>query len=73
MDKLETRKFIQEALEGVVDTEEFNEEAFEEVFEKVDDDKSGTVDKNEMLIFVRRMFGTISKTTSVKIKNIQDT
>ena len=45
LDKQETRLFVQEALEGVVDNEEFNEDAFEEVFIKVDTDKSGTVDK----------------------------
>ena len=45
LDKQETRLFVQEALEGVVDNEEFNEDAFEEVFIKVDEDKSGTVDK----------------------------
>jgi len=45
LDKQETRLFVQEALEGVVDNEEFNEDAFEEVFSKVDEDKSGKVDK----------------------------
>jgi Ca2+-binding EF-hand superfamily protein len=53
LDKEETRKFVQDTLGNLGGKDEFSEDAFDEVFQTFDEDNSGTIEKSEMLMFIR--------------------
>ena len=53
LDKDETKKFVQEAIGGMGDADEFTSEAFDAIFETFDKDGSGTIEKDEMIEFLR--------------------
>jgi Ca2+-binding EF-hand superfamily protein len=50
LDKDESREFIKDTV-GNIDAE-FNEEAYENLFNEFDEDGSGTLEKSELFLFV---------------------
>ena len=46
---------MKDALGNLGDDGEFDEKGFEEVFDGFDDDQSGTVDKSEMIEFIKKL------------------
>ena len=56
-DKAETKKFVQDTLGNLGSGDEFSDEAFDEVFATFDKDNSGTVEKNEMVVFIKQLLG----------------
>ena len=57
LDKMETKKFVQDTLGNLGSGDEFSDEAFDEVFATFDKDNSGTVEKNEMVVFIKQLLG----------------
>ena len=55
--KEETKKFVQDTLGNLGSGDEFSDEAFDEVFATFDKDNSGTVEKNEMVVFIKQLLG----------------
>mgnify|MGYP002176595359 CR=1 FL=1 len=53
----ETKKFVQDTLGNLGSGDEFSQEAFDEVFSTFDKDGSGTVDKKEMVTFIKQLLG----------------
>ena len=53
MDKVEWKKFVQDTLGNWDSAEDFREKDFDEVFYSFDKDRSGTVEKSEMVNFVK--------------------
>ena len=46
---------VQDTLGNLGGGEEFSDEAFDEVFTTFDKDNSGTVEKNEMVVFIKQL------------------
>ena len=57
LDKEETKKFVQDTLGNLGSGDEFSQEAFDEVFATFDKDGSGTVEKPEMVVFIKQLLG----------------
>ena len=57
LDKEETKKFVQDTLGNLGSGDEFSQEAFDEVFSTFDKDNSGTVEKSEMVVFIKQLLG----------------
>mgnify|MGYP001001311629 CR=1 FL=1 len=57
MDKEETKKFVKDTLGNLSGGDEFSDEAFDEVFATFDKDGSGTVEKAEMVVFIKQLLG----------------
>ena len=55
--KEETKKFVKDTLGNLSGGDEFSDEAFDEVFATFDKDGSGTVEKAEMVIFIKQLLG----------------
>ena len=53
LDKEVFRKLVQDTLGNLGSSDEYPEEAFNEVFATFDKEGSGTVEKNEMAIFIK--------------------
>merc|ERR1712032_156025 len=47
----------QDTLGNLGSGDEFSDEAFDEVFATFDKDNSGTVEKNEMVVFIKQLLG----------------
>ena len=48
---------MQDTLGNLGSGDEFSDEAFDEVFATFDKDGSGTVEKSEMVVFVKQLLG----------------
>ena len=48
---------MQDTLGNLGSGDEFSSEAFDEVFATFDKDGSGTVEKNEMVVFIKQLLG----------------
>jgi len=57
LNKDETRKFVMETLASMKDDEAFSEADFEECFKEFDLDGSGTIEKEEMVMFIKKVSG----------------
>ena len=57
LDKEETRKFIFDTLKEMSDDCQFSDEDFEQCFVEFDEDQSGTIEKEEMVVFIKRVAG----------------
>lgn len=55
LDKDETKKFFTDMLGNLGFTEDFSDEAFDEVFLALDLDSSGTIEKEELVIFFKQL------------------
>lgn len=55
----ETKNFVKSTLVDMGDDLGFSEEDFEACFEEFDLDKSGTIEKEEMVMFIKKMAGLI--------------
>ena len=53
LDKEVFRKLVQDTIGKLGSSDEYSEEAYNEVFATFDKDGSGTVEKNEMVIFIK--------------------
>jgi len=53
LDKIETKKLVQDGLCALDQVSEYSEEAFEQMFAQFDKDKNGTLDKQEMRAFLK--------------------
>ena len=56
-DKEETRKFVFDTLKEMSDDCQFSNEDFEKCFKEFDEDNSGTIEKQEMVVFIKRVAG----------------
>ena len=59
-DKEETKQFVKDTLKEMADgddNDEFNEEDFNKCFEEFDKDGSGTIEKDEMALFIKKVAG----------------
>ena len=54
-DKEETKKFVKETLGNLSGGDEFCDEDFNEVFSTFEKDGSGTVEKAEIVIFIKQL------------------
>ena len=52
LSKNETRKFIEETL-GVIGGNAFDDEEFDEMYNIIDSDGNGTIDRTEMNVFIK--------------------
>ena len=59
LSKDETRKFVMETLTSMRDDEGFTEADFEACFKEFDLDGSGTIEKEEMVTFIKKVSGLI--------------
>ena len=59
LNKDETRKFVMETLSTMKDDEAFTEADFEACFKEFDLDNSGTIEKKEMVTFIKKVSGLI--------------
>jgi Ca2+-binding EF-hand superfamily protein len=59
LSKDETRKFVMETLTSMKDDEGFTEADFEACFKEFDLDGSGTIEKEEMVTFIKKVSGLI--------------
>lgn len=57
LSKDETRKFVMETLASMRDDETFTEADFEACFKEFDLDGSGTIEKEEMVMFIKKVSG----------------
>ena len=57
LDKEETRKFVFDTLKEMSDDCQFSQDDFEKCFKEFDTDGSGTIEKNEMVNFIKRVAG----------------
>ena len=48
---------MQDTLGNLGSGDEFSDEAFDEVFKTFDKDNSGTIEKPEMVIFIKQLLG----------------
>jgi len=48
---------VDDTLGNLGSGDEFSDEAFDEVFATFDKDNSGTVEKNEMVVFIKQLLG----------------
>ncbi len=48
---------MQDTLGNLGSGDEFSQEAFDEVFQTFDKDNSGTIEKDEMVIFIKQLLG----------------
>jgi Ca2+-binding EF-hand superfamily protein len=55
--KKETKKFVQDTLGNLGFGDKFSENDFDKVFSTFDKDGSGTVEKSEMVAFVKQLLG----------------
>lgn len=51
----ETRNFILNIMSQVPNAAEFSEEAFQELFKEFDEDQSGTIEKPELVAFLKKL------------------
>ena len=59
LSKDDTRKFVMNTLSDMADAESFTEADFEACFKEFDLDGSGTIEKEEMVTFIKKMSGLI--------------
>jgi len=59
LSKDQTRKFVMETLSDMRDNEAFTEADFEACFKEFDLDGSGTIEKKEMVIFIKKVSGLV--------------
>ena len=57
LDKPATHKFMMDVLTKMSDSFQFSDEDFEKCFEDFDDDASGTIEKEEMILFIKGVAG----------------
>jgi Ca2+-binding EF-hand superfamily protein len=57
LSKDQTRKFVMETLSSMKDDELFTEADFEACFKEFDLDGSGTIEKEEMVSFIKKVSG----------------
>jgi len=57
LSKDQTRKFVMETLSSMKDDESFTEADFEACFKEFDLDGSGTIEKEEMVTFIKKVSG----------------
>ena len=57
LSKDDTRKFVMETLASMKDDEGFSEADFEACFKEFDLDGSGTIEKEEMVMFIKKVSG----------------
>ena len=57
LDKEETKQFVKNTLNEMQDNNDFSETDFEACFLDFDRDGSGTVHRNEMAIFIKKVAG----------------
>jgi len=57
LNKEQTRKFVMDTLSDMQDGNEFTEADFEECFKEFDKDGSGSIDKDEMVFFIKKSAG----------------
>ena len=48
---------MQDTLGNLGSGDEFSQEAFDEVFGTFDKDNSGTIEKDEMVVFIKQLLG----------------
>jgi Ca2+-binding EF-hand superfamily protein len=53
LDKDEARRFVAETLGLIGGSDDFSNDAFEQIFNNFDQDGSGTIEKDEMVGFLR--------------------
>ena len=59
LDKEETRNFVFDTLKEMSDDFQFNIDDFEKCFKEFDADGSGTIEKHEMVIFIKKVAGLV--------------
>ena len=57
LDKDETKAFVQDTLADMADGAGFSDEDFEQCFREFDKDGSGTIEKAEMVQFIKSVAG----------------
>ena len=57
MDREETKLFVNDALGNLGGSMDFSTEAFNDIFETFDQDKNGTIERNEMMQFLKQFLG----------------
>ena len=57
LDKEETKRFVQDTLSDMADGAGFNDEDFDQCFREFDKDNSGTIEKGEMVQFIKQVAG----------------
>lgn len=57
LSKEQTRKFVMDTLSDMLDGNEFTEADFEACFKEFDKDGSGSIDKDEMVLFIKKSAG----------------
>ena len=57
LDKEETKHFVQDTLADMADGAGFNDEDFDQCFREFDKDMSGTIEKGEMVQFIKQVAG----------------
>ena len=57
LDKDETKNFVFDTLKEMSDDCQFNEDDFEKCFCEFDVDGSGTIEKDEMVLFIKKVAG----------------
>lgn len=55
LDKEETKNFVRDTIGSLGKSDSFNDSAFEQVFNLFDVDGSGTIERPEMLSFVKQL------------------
>ena len=69
LDKLETKRFIQQTFGYFGYTNRFSINTFNDVFVLIDKNKSGTIEKYEMAIFVKKLLG--GKNSQMIVQNTE--
>uniref|UniRef100_A0A6C0HGG5 EF-hand domain-containing protein n=1 Tax=viral metagenome TaxID=1070528 RepID=A0A6C0HGG5_9ZZZZ len=59
LSKDDTKKFVMNTLSDMEDVEPFTEADFEACFKEFDLDGSGTIEKEEMVTFIKKMSGLV--------------
>ena len=57
LDKVEMKGFIRATMAQAGNTNEISDEEFEKIFSEFDIDQSGTIERDEMAVLVKRMAG----------------
>ena len=57
LDKTETKRFVADTFKNLSASDQLSEEQFEEAFNEFDQDKSGKIDKGEMVNYMKKAAG----------------
>ena len=57
LDKQETKRFVQDTLADMADGAGFNDDDFDQCFREFDKDGSGTIERGEMVQFIKQVAG----------------